>query len=119
MNKVEWERRLCAECQVIRPITDFQRVRGGIRRVCKLCAPRRNYGRLCGDHIEFLLKKQNGCCAICGKLMKKPCLDHNHKTGVSRELLCSNCNTGIGMFEEDVLRMEAAITYLRLHNNCA
>ena len=44
----------------------------------------------------IFLKKQKGCCAICGKnqnLFKHRLnLDHNHKTGQLRGLLCYYCN---------------------------
>jgi len=43
-----------------------------------------------------LLRKQKGKCAICGKaqfLFKRRLnLDHNHKTGQIRGLLCYYCN---------------------------
>ena len=47
------------------------------------------------ERAEFL-KKQNGKCAICGKpqtaFKKRLNLDHNHKTGQLRGLLCYFCN---------------------------
>ena len=45
---------------------------------------------------QKLFDAQNGCCAICGKhqseLKKTLSVDHNHKTGVIRGLLCNTCN---------------------------
>jgi len=42
------------------------------------------------------LEKQGGCCAICNKaemsFSKRLSLDHNHKTGKLRGLLCYRCN---------------------------
>lgn len=72
--------------------------------------------------IEYatLLEKQNGVCAICerpetskraGNVVRLS-VDHNHKTGVVRGLLCHSCNRSLGLFEEDIERMEAAIRYL-------
>ena len=47
------------------------------------------------ERAEFF-KKQDGKCAICGKhqslFKRRLCLDHNHKTGQLRGLLCFYCN---------------------------
>lgn len=72
---------------------------------------RRNYG-ITLEQFNHMLEDQNGCCAICHEHMQRPGLDHNHKTGVNRKLLCSNCNTGLGMFKEDIRLLAAAIVYL-------
>ena len=42
-------------------------------------------------------------------------VDHNHSTGKIRALLCSNCNTAIGLLKEDIPRVERLIEYLKLH----
>ncbi len=43
-----------------------------------------------------LIKLQGGRCALCEArfvdIKAKPCLDHDHKTGLIRQVLCSNCN---------------------------
>ena len=39
-----------------------------------------------------LLKKQRGICPICKNEVKDPNLDHDHKTGAVRDVLCRNCN---------------------------
>lgn len=39
--------------------------------------------------------------------------DHNHSTGEWRGLLCSRCNTAIGMFSDNVHLMQSAINYLK------
>jgi hypothetical protein len=58
-----------------------------------------------------LFKAQGGICDIC-KERPATHLDHCHTTGKIRGLLCTQCNTGLGMFFDrtDVLR--AAIDYL-------
>lgn len=61
------------------------------------------------------LSRQNGVCAICGKTNtggKRLFIDHDHKSGAVRGLLCTHCNTGIGMFGDDREILAAAISYL-------
>jgi len=57
---------------------------------------------------------QGNACAICRQSFNtvKPCLDHCHKTGKARSVLCVQCNAGIGMFKDNVLILENAIRYL-------
>jgi len=48
---------------------------------------------------DALIVAQGGCCAICEKPSIKLVVDHNHKTGRVRGLLCGLCNTAIGILE--------------------
>lgn len=67
-----------------------------------------------------MFKNQKGLCAICNDPRSKQkydfSVDHQHSTGKIRELLCSNCNTGIGLFKEDVELLQKVIIYLNKHN---
>jgi len=59
------------------------------------------------------LSSQDNLCSICNKDLKgRKHLDHNHETGQVRGILCSGCNTGLGMFLEDKKSLERAIEYL-------
>jgi hypothetical protein len=62
---------------------------------------------------------QKGCCKICGKhqkeLSRALAVDHDHFTGKVRDLLCTNCNTALGKFEEDVGLLYNAIEYIDRH----
>ena|SRR3990167_856097 len=73
----------------------------------------RNYG-FSMKKYNALLEEQKGLCAVCFSLPNKRRLavDHNHKNGKVRGLLCYNCNIGIGFFKEDILVLENAINYL-------
>ena len=68
---------------------------------------------------QAVLVEQSGGCALCGRaprtgrsVGRSLHVDHNHKTGVVRGLLCFRCNVGIGQFREDTLRLADAIVYL-------
>ena len=81
---------------------------------------KREYGIDVIKYKEFLLK-QNDVCAIClkpektkhqnGKI-KKLSIDHDHKTGKIRGLLCYRCNVGIGLFGDDPQLCDNAKKYL-------
>ena len=70
---------------------------------------------------EAMLARQDGKCAICGatenrvnhpRERKNFYVDHDHKTGKVRGLLCHNCNFAIGYFQDDPERMRRAADYL-------
>ncbi len=72
----------------------------------------KKYGITIEDYNE-MVEKQGGKCLICGKEFKLV-VDHNHKTGCVRGLLCPNCNFGIGFLQDDVELLQKAINYLSL-----
>jgi hypothetical protein len=64
-----------------------------------------------------LYKKQKGKCAICGKRgsgkRKRLFVDHDHRTGKVRGLLCNKHNRGLGHFNDDPLLLLKAAHYLK------
>lgn len=65
-----------------------------------------------------MVEYQGGKCVICEKTCtKNPVLsiDHDHKTGKVRGLLCNACNSGIAFFKDDINLIERAIHYLQAH----
>ena len=61
--------------------------------------------------------KQHGRCAICGCKLNSSRYtrfagDHDHKTGELRGLLCTNCNTALGLFKDSIERLDSAKRYL-------
>jgi len=85
------------------------------------------YGITLEGYIK-LLQEQDFKCAICRieKDLQKPngkgtcsaslCVDHNHKTGKIRGLLCSNCNFALGLLKEDVNIAKTLVKYLENNN---
>lgn len=72
------------------------------------------YGLSHGDWLK-IWENQDGKCAICGETFIEPsnaCIDHNHKTGEIRGLLCRNCNLGIGLFKDNPELLIKAMEYL-------
>ncbi len=72
--------------------------------------------------IEFneMFILQDGRCAICkrhqSELSKALHVDHDHKTGDVRGLLCAHCNLALGGFRDDMSRLKQAIVYLENHH---
>lgn len=86
-----------------------ERARAGYRRKAYGLEPR---------EFEAMLEAQEGRCALCGRLFRQtPHVDHNHKSGRLRGLLCSRCNIGLGWVEASLRRdrrwMGRAVSYLR------
>ncbi len=70
------------------------------------------YGITMNDY-DFMYADQKGCCSICGKHKDSLIVDHDHVTGKVRGLLCYQCNTGIGQFQDDVDILTKAIKYIK------
>ncbi len=72
----------------------------------------RQYGLSLAQYNE-MLDRQHGRCAICREpFHARPAVDHDHASGRVRGLLCTFCNTGIGLFRDDPARLRSAIEYL-------
>lgn len=85
-----------------------------------------SYYKITLDQYEKLFTDQNHFCAVCNKPetrkgrsgdIARLCLDHDHKTGKIRGLLCHSCNTGIGKFKDDIELLQKAILYLEKHKH--
>jgi hypothetical protein len=87
----------CAGCQSFRDLEDFSK--GAT--ACRACSSARSHAAMVAktygitsDDYATLLEAQEGRCAICGARpkSKRLAVDHDHKTGAVRGLLCSRCN---------------------------
>ncbi len=69
------------------------------------------------EEYNEMFVKQGGRCKICKRhqtqLSKRLAVDHDHITGKVRGLLCTNCNTGLGMFKDNPENLSEAIKYLQ------
>jgi len=63
------------------------------------------------DYVA-MVERQSNLCAICGAYMKSTNIDHDHKTGRVRGLLCYKCNVGLGFFSDNPEFLENAAAYL-------
>lgn len=96
------------------------------------------------EKFNFLLEKQDGRCSICQRefsTLNRPVIDHDHTCCPStpvrdknqkgfastggrakscgkcvRGLLCTKCNTGLGMFEDNIQKLISAINYLQSYS---
>lgn len=81
----------------------------------------RNYG-ITLDQYEQMFLDQDGKCAICGQSESHPekkrlAVDHCHKTGKIRGLLCNKHNRILGTLGDSVEELERAIDYLNKFKN--
>lgn len=75
------------------------------------------------EQYEAMLAAQDNGCAICGgehtpedrwkSGLRNLRVDHDHKTGVVRGLLCYHCNIGLGHFRDDPELIAKALSYLK------
>jgi hypothetical protein len=78
--------------------------------------------KLTPEEVDAMWKAQDGQCANYGcqtKLEKGKsgaCIDHDHKTGKIRAILCRTCNLALGHAKDDVVVLSGLIAYLREHN---
>lgn len=112
----------CRVCRTEKPLSEFyvRKDSGRLRRDCKHCQIERQRYRkfgVCNTRYDEMLVRQKGQCAVCHSLLNssrytKFAVDHNHRTGQVRGLLCMNCNTAIGLMKDSPLRLRAAACYL-------
>lgn len=75
---------------------------------------KRTYG-ISWEDKQRMIQSQEGRCMICKESFiseKTTHVDHDHKTGKIRDILCDTCNNGIGKFKDNIELMQNAINYL-------
>lgn len=127
--------KICSKCGAFKPISDgfHFSAKASDKRAswCKSCtneikrgsrqrvysselkakwALKTRYGLRPEDKSQ-MLADQSGLCAICSEPMAKPVVDHDHKTGKVRAILCHACNIKLAPIEDAEYRSRA-IEYL-------
>ncbi|WAU80726.1 endonuclease VII domain-containing protein [Streptomyces sp. Qhu-G9] len=111
----------CQGCGESKPQSEWYRrssATGELASRCRACRSvrdradrlKRNYGLTEAERDE-MIASQKGLCVIC---LKAPAVqvDHCHKTGRVRGVLCFNCNSGLGLLRDDPDVMYRAADYL-------
>lgn len=103
--------------------SDYRKRTGQLRNTMEVC--RRLHTT--PEHYYEMLKRQDNKCAICKREEKRKsrtdgkicalAIDHCHKSGKIRALLCHSCNVAIGSFNDDIETIKSAIAYLESHNH--
>lgn len=121
--------RLCRGCSKYLPIGEFYSKDGSKlgTTLCKSCSKNssrvynkttyrfKKYG-ISEEHFHNILADQNNCCAICKSFFKdhnEIRIDHDHKTGKFRGLLCHHCNVALGHFQDNLEFLKTGIKYLK------
>ena len=125
--EVEKELKTCSKCKInFSATTEFfhqnRTKKDGFDSWCKMCKKRYDklyyqYKRykVTKEDYEKMLKEQNGKCLICGRnfdeiyFPRNTHIDHDHKTGKVRALLCNNCNVILGNAFDNPLILVSAI----------
>lgn len=96
----------CKPCHNKRTRATIQRLHGNTRHYHL----KQRFG-IGADEVEAMIRAQGGLCACCGE---DPAVhvDHDHKRGKVRGILCEPCNGGLGQFRDRVDVIERAIRYL-------
>lgn len=142
LHSVNWETRekLCTKCGEVKPLEDFCKNKAapeGYHFWCRVCHYQSNkewcqrnhrtskewyrrykkeyhllrtYG-LSLEEYEKMLEEQGGGCAVCGSV-EALAVDHDHKSGEIRGIICRRCNQGIGRFEDNPVLLRKLARYL-------
>jgi hypothetical protein len=118
--------RECLTCERVLPTASFYtdaRTPSGLRASCKDCTKRSTrtstlrlkYGLTEAAYAELVLD-QDGVCAVCGEVPPRALVvDHCHRTGKVRALLCDACNKALGLMKDDSARLRMAARYVDYH----
>lgn len=91
--------------------TTTRRHYGKYREYRKYLHIRKTYG-LSEEQYKAMLEAQGGLCKICKKVGKKLHVDHCHRTGLIRGILCNYCNVMLGQAFDRISTLAAAHRYI-------
>ena len=131
VTNINWDSRTgdCAVCGPSIRVKVYRTASGRVQRWCmgplstRVLKRREQRNAKRGDRRNFTIReaaqwlaKLDGICEVC-KREARLVPDHDHRTGEFRGGLCGRCNTGIGFFQDDPVRLQAAIDYLGKHRS--
>ena len=70
------------------------------------------YGLTPSGFNAMVIEQENRCAICSSTFTEMPFIDHDHKTGLVRGLLCRSCNCGLGFFKDEIKLLARAIVYL-------
>lgn len=131
----------CSFCNTEKELSEYHknsRAKDGLQSSCKDCRKginqkwkdnnRESYQRVkrkahvkakYGVSLEWIdeqLEQQDNKCTLCDTQLHKGkniAIDHCHKTGIVRGIICRPCNSAMGMFNDNPALIERAIEYLK------
>ncbi|MEU3476467.1 endonuclease VII domain-containing protein [Rhodococcus sp. NPDC006774] len=117
-------KKACKNCKIVKPLDEFPntpRTRDKRESWCKECHKPgqrnrtllRKYG-ITADQYDGMVVAQDGKCAACNETAKLV-VDHCHKSGKVRALLCDRCNRLLGVADDRIELLQAAIAFLGVH----
>ncbi|MFJ7297563.1 endonuclease VII domain-containing protein [Streptomyces collinus] len=125
--------KLCTACNETKPIADFTQPHFPFCKPCTSAKAKERYrkpGRgkdmvyaknlrqygMTMEQYEEKARQQDGKCAICGTMPDHRLhVDHDHRTGAVRDLLCRPCNYALGNAQDSLRVVRAMVTYLERH----
>lgn len=107
----------CSLCGIEKPSSEFSPNGNSFAARCRPCARHYHLAHKYGmspEDYRRMHDAQGGTCAICHSEGNRQglCVDHSHRTGRVRGLLCGPCNAAIGLMKDSEERLRAAASYL-------
>jgi peptide subunit release factor 1 (eRF1) len=114
----------CKICKEIKPLDEFETFKikdkySYKRKECKKCRSIKGAARRYKLTFEEVKKlKSSSNCEICNIDLSwsDRYIDHNHKTGAVRGILCPRCNSVLELFEQSDHLIEHILEYLKKYN---
>lgn len=133
------DKKRCTRCHAVKPLTAFSlssKALDGHLSSCRTCRSQHTKNWQKNNPVKYKAKQkqfkygitpereaalyveQAGVCAICGTRPPGPLvIDHDHKSGIIRGLLCRRCNAGLGLLGDNLTALSHALKYLKQAND--
>ena len=111
--------RVCKQCGIEHPMSMYavDNSRSGfVRTECKDCSKQNSKARYTAAKTAPPVPPKCDCCSVTFSTDRKYVLDHCHTTGSFRGWICASCNTALGNFSDDPVKLRLGLAYLEAHN---